>query len=80
MVSASLLELFSVFCLLFSTALLMHIMVAEMAVFGSFQVKTLASGLVSEIIGSLHLRLSFLIDYPIFKNWVSKCSVLLCKI
>lgn len=75
----SLLELFSVFRLL-SDILLMHILVTEMAIFRSFQIRTLAFGLISEIIGSLYLGLSFLIAYSIFKSWNSKCPILLCKI
>lgn len=75
----SLLELFSVFCLL-SDSLLMHTLVTEMAIFRSFQIRTLAFGLISEIIGSLYLGLSFLIVHSIFKSWHSKCPILLCKI
>lgn len=44
-----------------SKVLLMHVMITEMAVFNSFQIMTIASGLVSEIIGLLHLCLSWLI-------------------
>lgn len=67
MVPASL-NFFSVFHLIISNILLMRVTVAEMAVFGSPQIRTLASGLITETIGSLYLCLSFLIDYPIFKN------------
>lgn len=60
MVLVSLLELFSVFHLL-SNIFMMYIMIIEMAVFRSFQIRTLAFGPVSEIVGALHLCLSFLI-------------------
>lgn len=40
---------------------MVHIMIIETAVFRSFQISTLAFGPISEIIGTLHLCLSFLI-------------------
>lgn len=40
---------------------MMHIMIIETAVFGGFRIRTLAFGPISEIIGALHLCLSFLI-------------------
>lgn len=76
MVSASLLQLFLVFYPLFNI-LLVHIMVAEMVVWGSFQTRTLTSDLIREILGSLHFCPSFLIDYLFFKNGLKmSCSAL----
>lgn len=81
MVSASLLEFFFFFFLnlLLSIVFLMPVMAAEMAVFESLQIKTLTSGLVSEIIGSLCLCLSFPAGSPAFKNGVSKCCFCFAK-
>lgn len=74
MVSASVGN-FAVFHLRLSNIFLMHIMVTEMAVFGSFWIRTSASGLRNEVTGSLHLCLSFIIDHPIFKYWDSAHAV-----
>lgn len=70
MVLVSLLELFSVFHLLSN---ILRIMITEMGMFGSFEIRTL--GLSSEITGSPHSCLSFLIAYSIFKSWDSTCPI-----
>lgn len=74
MVSVSLFELFPV-CPLLANVLIMHVMITEMAVFNSFQVMTLTSGLVSKITGLFHLCLSLIIFlYPKLELKMS-CSV-----
>lgn len=78
------LNLFSVFCLLLAHILLIHIFVhywlQKWRSLEIFKSRLLLLVLLARSLGSLHLCLSFLIDYPIFKEWDSKCPILLCKI
>lgn len=78
------LNLFSVFCLLLAHILLIHIFVhywlQKWRSLEIFKSRLLFLILLARSLGSLHLCLSFLIDYPIFKEWDSKCPILLCKI